>query len=47
MHLRHGTWAATDVLAWTVGDGRRLGQLLDLGVDVITTANLAVLRALA
>ncbi|MGZ4603578.1 MAG: glycerophosphodiester phosphodiesterase, partial [Kineosporiaceae bacterium] len=35
------------VLAWTVDDGRRLGQLVDLGVDGITTANLAVLRALA
>jgi glycerophosphoryl diester phosphodiesterase len=35
------------VVAWTVNDGRRLGQLLALGVDGITTQNLAVLDALA
>jgi hypothetical protein len=35
------------VLAWTVNDGDRLNQLLRLGVDGITTANLAVLRALS
>jgi len=35
------------VLAWTVNDGERLNQLLHLGVDGITTGNLAVLRALS
>jgi glycerophosphoryl diester phosphodiesterase len=34
------------ILAWTVNDGRRLNQLVRLGVDGITTANLAILRAL-
>jgi hypothetical protein len=34
------------VLAWTVNDGTRLAQLLSLGVDGITTQNLAVLDAL-
>jgi glycerophosphoryl diester phosphodiesterase len=34
------------VLAWTVNDGTRMNQLVGLGVDGITTANLAVLRAL-
>jgi len=34
------------VLAWTVNDGSRLNQLVSDGVDGITTANLAVLRAL-
>ena len=33
-------------LAWTVNDGPRLNQLVRLGVDGITTANLAILRAL-
>jgi glycerophosphoryl diester phosphodiesterase len=35
------------VLAWTVDDGTRMNQLVRLGVDGITTANLAVLRALS
>jgi glycerophosphoryl diester phosphodiesterase len=35
------------VLAWTVNDGARLNQLLHLGVDGITTGNLAVLQALS
>ena len=43
------TWAHARglvVLAWTVDGGSRLGELVRLGVDGITTANLAVLRAL-
>ncbi len=35
------------VLAWTVNDGDRLDRLLRLDVDGITTANLAIVRALA
>lgn len=35
------------VLAWTVDDGKRLEQLVDLGVDGITTNNLAVIGALS
>ena len=35
------------VIAWTVDSGPRLAQLVGLGVDGITSANLAVLRALA
>jgi hypothetical protein len=35
------------VLAWTVNDGGRLNELLAMGVDGITTQNLAVLDALA
>ncbi len=35
------------VLAWTVNDGRRLKELLAMGVDGITTQNLTVLDALA
>jgi glycerophosphoryl diester phosphodiesterase len=35
------------VLAWTVSDRERLDQLLSLGAHGITTANLAVLRALS
>jgi glycerophosphoryl diester phosphodiesterase len=34
------------ILAWTVNDGRRLNELVRLDVDGITTANLAILRAL-
>jgi glycerophosphoryl diester phosphodiesterase len=34
------------VIAWTVDGGQRLAQLLRLGVDGVTTANLAVLRSL-
>jgi len=34
------------VFAWTVEGGPRLAQLVRLGVDGVTTANLAVLRAL-
>jgi glycerophosphoryl diester phosphodiesterase len=34
------------ILAWTVNDSPRLNQLVRLGVDGITTANLAILRAL-
>jgi glycerophosphoryl diester phosphodiesterase len=33
------------VLAWTVNDGQRFNQLVRLGVDGITTANLAILQA--
>ena len=35
------------ILAWTVNDSQRLNQLVRLGVDGITTANLAILRALS
>jgi len=35
------------ILAWTVNDATRLDQLLTLGVDGVTTQNLAVLDALA
>jgi len=44
------TWAHRHhllVLAWTVNDSQRLNQLVALGVDGITTANLAILRALS
>jgi glycerophosphoryl diester phosphodiesterase len=34
------------ILAWTVNDSSRFSQLVRLGVDGITTANLAILRAL-
>lgn len=34
------------VLTWTVNDSQRLNELVRLGVDGITTANLAILRAL-
>ncbi len=34
------------VLAWTVNDGQRFNELVRLGVNGITTANLAILRAL-
>jgi glycerophosphoryl diester phosphodiesterase len=34
------------ILAWTVNDSQRLNQLVRLGVDSVTTANLAILRAL-
>ena len=34
------------ILAWTVNDSQRLNQLVRLGVDGITTANLAILRVL-
>lgn len=34
------------VIAWTVDGGRRLAHLVRVGVDGVTTANLAVLRAL-
>ena len=34
------------ILAWTVNDGQRMNELVRLGVDGITTANLAILRAL-
>ena len=34
------------ILAWTVNDSRRFNELVRLGVDGITTANLAILRAL-
>ena len=34
------------ILAWTVNDSQRLTQLVRLGVDGITTANLAILRTL-
>ena len=34
------------ILAWTVNDSQRFNQLVRLGVDGITTAFLAILRAL-
>ena len=34
------------ILAWTVNDSQRLNELVRLGVDGITTANVAILRAL-
>jgi glycerophosphoryl diester phosphodiesterase len=34
------------ILAWTVNDSESFNQLVRLGVDGITTANLAILRAL-
>jgi len=34
------------VLAWTVNDGPRLADLIRDGVDGVTTANLAIVRAL-
>src|SRR5215475_10582328 len=34
------------ILAWTVNDSERFNQLVRLGVDGITTANLAILQAL-
>jgi len=44
------TWAHQRkllVIAWTVNDGTRLNQLQRLDIDGITTANLAMMRALA
>lgn len=44
------TWAHAHrliMLAWTVNDGGRFNQLVRLGVDGITTANLVILRALS
>ena len=35
------------ILAWTVNDSDRFNQLVRLGVDGITTGNLAILRALS
>jgi glycerophosphoryl diester phosphodiesterase len=35
------------ILAWTVNDSERFNQLVRLGVDGITTDNLAILRALS
>jgi glycerophosphoryl diester phosphodiesterase len=35
------------ILAWTVNDSDRFNQLVRLGVDAITTGNLAILRALS
>ena len=32
---------------WTVNDGQRLNELVRLGIDGVTTANLAILQALA
>jgi len=34
------------ILTWTVNDSQRFNELVRLGVDGITTANLAILRAL-
>jgi Glycerophosphoryl diester phosphodiesterase family len=34
------------ILAWTVNDSQRFNQLVRLGVDGVTTGNLAILRAL-
>ena len=34
------------IVAWTVNESQRFNQLVRLGVDGITTANLAILRAL-
>ena len=44
------TWAHAHrllILAWTVSDGARFNQLVRLGVDGITTGNLAILKALS
>ena len=35
------------ILTWTVNDSERFNQLVRLGVDGITTGNLAILRALS
>lgn len=35
------------ILAWTVNEGTRLRSIVGMGVDGVTTANLAVLQALA
>jgi len=35
------------VLVWTVNDGQRLNEVVRDGVDGVTTANLAILRALS
>jgi glycerophosphoryl diester phosphodiesterase len=35
------------ILAWTVNDSEHFNQLVRLGVDGITTGNLAILRALS
>jgi glycerophosphoryl diester phosphodiesterase len=35
------------VVAWTINDSVRLNQLLRMGIDGVTTANLAILRALS
>lgn len=35
------------ILAWTVNDGERFNQLVRLGVDGVTTDNLAIIQALA
>ena len=35
------------ILAWTVNDSYRFNQLVRLGVNGITTGNLAILRALS
>jgi hypothetical protein len=35
------------LLAWTVNDSERFNQLVRLGVDGITTGNLAILQALS
>jgi glycerophosphoryl diester phosphodiesterase len=35
------------ILAWTVNDSDRFNQLVRLGIDGITTGNLAILRALS
>jgi glycerophosphoryl diester phosphodiesterase len=35
------------ILAWTVNDGQHFNQLVRLGVDGITTDNLAIIRALS
>ena len=43
------TWAHRHkllILAWTVNDSQRLNELVRLSVNGITTANLAILRAL-
>jgi len=36
-----------EILTWTVNDSERFNQLVRLGVDGITTGNLAILRALS
>ena len=44
------TWAQQRrlvFLTWTVNDSERFNQLVRLGVDGITTANLAILQALS
>jgi glycerophosphoryl diester phosphodiesterase len=45
VHWLHGMKLL--VIAWTVTDGTQLNHLVGLGVDGVTTPNLAILRALS